>query len=75
METNRAEGCFAESLAVFKKIKAEVEQARTLRAWAEFERKCGQAGESRNKLREARNIFERLGARGEVASTEALVQE
>jgi hypothetical protein len=66
---------FAGSLAVFKKIKAEGEQARTLRAWAEVELRNDQVEASRGKLQEARTIFARLGAKGELARTESLLQE
>ena len=74
-ETPLAEDCFTESLAVFQKIKAEVEQARTLRAWAQHDRTHGRSSDSSKRLALACDIFHRLGARGEVAATEALLKE
>jgi hypothetical protein len=56
------EDCFSESHQIFKKINAESEAARTLRAWAEFELQNGRAREGRQKLQEAQTIFHRLGA-------------
>jgi class 3 adenylate cyclase/predicted ATPase/ribosomal protein L40E len=52
--------CFEASLRVFRQIKAEAEQARTLQVWAEFERQSGHARESRNRARAARAILARL---------------
>jgi class 3 adenylate cyclase/tetratricopeptide (TPR) repeat protein len=73
-EEQEAASCFAASLAVFKKIKAEVEQARTLRAWAEYELNRGASPESRARLEEARTIFGKLGARAEMDRVSALLQ-
>ncbi len=67
------DGCFAESLRVFEQMNAQGEQARTLRAWAEFEFQEGRGDEGRKKSEAARAIFERLGAASEVARTEALL--
>lgn len=61
--------CFTESLRVFKRISAEGEQARTLRAWGEFELHEGRAEEGRKKLEEARSIFQQLGMTLEVERT------
>lgn len=58
--------CFSESLKVFQQMNAEGEQARTLLAWAEFERQDGQAQESRNKSEAARSIFAKLGMTAEL---------
>jgi tetratricopeptide (TPR) repeat protein len=66
--------CFGESLRVFRLINAHGEQARTLRAWAEYEMEQGDLEPGRRKLHEAREIFLRLGARLEVAATENLLQ-
>jgi class 3 adenylate cyclase/tetratricopeptide (TPR) repeat protein len=62
--------CFAESLRVFGLIKAEGEQARTLRAWAEHEFQQGHMELGRKKLQAARNTFLHIGAMLEVAVTE-----
>jgi tetratricopeptide (TPR) repeat protein len=56
------QGCFSESHRIFKKIRAESEAARTLRAWAEFDLKNGRHREGHQKLEEAQDIFRRLGA-------------
>jgi predicted ATPase len=69
------DAAFAESLAVFHKIKAEVEQARTLRAWARHDLDQGRRKHGESKLRQARDLFFKLGARGEVTDTETLLQE
>lgn len=61
--------CFTESLRVFKLINAEGEQARTLRAGAEFELHEGRTEEGRKKLEAARSIFQRLGMTLEVERT------
>jgi class 3 adenylate cyclase/tetratricopeptide (TPR) repeat protein len=68
------EECFAESLAVFQKIKAEVEQARTLRAWGQHDLRHARIAESRARLIQAGAIFTKLGARSEAAETENLLQ-
>ena len=65
--------CFAESLAVFRKINAEGEQARTLRAWAEFDLREGRTETGRARAHEARTIFLRLAATPEVFRTDALL--
>jgi class 3 adenylate cyclase/tetratricopeptide (TPR) repeat protein len=65
--------CFANSLNIFKRMEAECEAARTLRAWAEFELSLGLTQDARQRLAEARAIFERLGATPEVVRTDALV--
>lgn len=67
------EACFAESLRVFEVMNAEGEQARTLRAWAEFEFEQGRDESGRKKTEAARVMFQRLGAVSEVAKTEALL--
>jgi tetratricopeptide (TPR) repeat protein len=56
------QACFLESHQIFKKINAESEAARTLRAWAEFDLQNGRAQEGNKKLDEAKTIFRRLGA-------------
>ena len=55
------DGCFHESHRIFKKINAESEAARTLRAWAEFDLQNGRAEEGNKKLEEAQTILRRLG--------------
>jgi predicted ATPase len=52
--------CFRESLRVFKEMKAEAEQARTLRAWSRFDFTQGRETEGMQKAVEAQNIFTRL---------------
>src|SRR5947209_20613157 len=74
-EPGNPEQCFAESLAVFRKIQAEVEQARTLRAWAQHDLRQGWTAESQVRLAEASVIFEKVGALAEAAETENLLQE
>jgi class 3 adenylate cyclase/tetratricopeptide (TPR) repeat protein len=54
------DACFSESHKIFKKINAESEVARTLRAWAEFELQNGRAEEGKRRLQEAETIFHRL---------------
>jgi tetratricopeptide (TPR) repeat protein len=56
------DGCFHESHRIFKKINAESEAARTLRAWAEFDLQNGRVQEGNKKLEEAQTILRRLGA-------------
>jgi predicted ATPase/class 3 adenylate cyclase len=56
------DGCFQESHRIFKKINAESEAARTLRAWAEFDLQNGRVQEGNKKLAEAQTILRRLGA-------------
>ena len=69
------DSCFRQSLEVFEKIKAEVEQARTQRAWAEHDFRLGRRHEAHHRLEKALTIFHKLGALGETAGTEALLQE
>jgi predicted ATPase/class 3 adenylate cyclase len=66
------DACFSESLRVFNGMNAEGEQARTLRAWAEFELHQGRTEAGRKKLEQARGIFLRLGMVSEAQITEAL---
>lgn len=54
--------CFDESLRIFKKINAESEAARTLRAWAAFDLQNDRVDEGNKKLKEAQAVFLRLGA-------------
>jgi tetratricopeptide (TPR) repeat protein len=68
-ESTSPEACFAESLRLFKKINADAEQARTLRAWAEYERRRGHAASAEKMNIEARAIFERLNMAAEIART------
>jgi len=69
------EHCFAESLRVFREMKAEGEQARTLRAWAEYELEEGHSEEGTKMLRRARDIFFRLGTALEVHTTDLLLEK
>ena len=68
-ETPSPDACFAESLRLFKKINADAEQARTLRAWAEYETLRGHAASAEKMNAEARSIFERLSMSAEIART------
>lgn len=52
--------CFRESLRVFTEMKAEAEQARTLRAWSKFELEQGRKAEGIQKEVQAKGIFTRL---------------
>jgi tetratricopeptide (TPR) repeat protein len=52
--------CFRESLRVFKEMKAEAEQARTLRAWSKYELDQGHEDEGIQKEVQAQSIFTRL---------------
>jgi class 3 adenylate cyclase/tetratricopeptide (TPR) repeat protein len=60
--SSEPEGCFHESHRIFRKINAESEAARTLRAWAEFELQNGRVEEGNKRLVEAQTILRRLGA-------------
>ena len=64
---------FAESLRVFREMKAEGEQARTLRVWAEYEIEAGRIEAGREKLVAAREMFLRLNVGLELAAIEALL--
>ncbi|HUC86380.1 MAG TPA: adenylate/guanylate cyclase domain-containing protein [Candidatus Acidoferrales bacterium] len=63
--------CFAESLRTFVAIKAQGEQARTLRAWGRYELASGAAQSGRRRLEEARAIFQTLSAAHEVRATDS----
>jgi class 3 adenylate cyclase/tetratricopeptide (TPR) repeat protein len=67
--------CFTHSLRLFKKMKAKAEQARTLRACAEFETHEGQTTKARRSAETARRIFARLNMGSEVERTDALLRE
>ena len=54
--------CFLKSHQIFKKINAEGEAARTLRAWAEFDLQNGRDEEGHKKLEEVQRVLSRLGA-------------
>ncbi|HYN86096.1 MAG TPA: tetratricopeptide repeat protein, partial [Pyrinomonadaceae bacterium] len=64
-----ARECFAESLRVFTEMGAEAERARTLRDWARCELRDGDEASGREMLREAQDIFARLGMRRELERT------
>jgi tetratricopeptide (TPR) repeat protein len=72
-QTFDAAACFAESLRVFAAIKMESERARTLREWARHEIARGDRERGQDMLREARDIFTKLGMRSEVERTGAVV--
>jgi tetratricopeptide (TPR) repeat protein len=73
LEPLKAENCFGESLRIFQKINAQGEQARTLRAWGEFQWQKNLPDEARKTLADAREIFLLLGAVSETALTEELI--
>jgi class 3 adenylate cyclase/tetratricopeptide (TPR) repeat protein len=66
--------CFTQSLRLFKKMKANAERARTLRACAEFEARAGRAARARRSAETALHIFARLSMSAEVERTEALLR-
>ena len=65
---------FSQSLDLFQKLNAEGEQARTLRAWGQFELAQGEKAPGSKKLAAALDIFQRLGMRAETARTRLLSQ-
>jgi class 3 adenylate cyclase/tetratricopeptide (TPR) repeat protein len=65
--------CFEEALRVFHQMKADAEQARTLRDWAEFEIQQGRADEARKKLGQASRLFSQLDAAPELSRTAELL--
>ncbi len=67
--------CFSESLALFNRINSNTEQARTVRAWGEYEVALGHTQQGLAKLKEAWSKFEALGIGAEAAGTEALIRE
>jgi tetratricopeptide (TPR) repeat protein len=75
LEPLNAEACFSESLRIFQKINAQGEQARTLRAWGEFQWQKKLPEQAGKKLAEAREMFLLLGAASETARTEGLIAE
>jgi tetratricopeptide (TPR) repeat protein len=70
-DSNRCDppACFEESLALFKKMNSEAEQARTLRAWAEFDLWRKDFATARQKLATVQTTFERLGMKTEAERT------
>jgi hypothetical protein len=58
--------CFAESLRVWTETGMEAERARTLRAWARYEQERGMREHGHAMMKEAREIFTRLGMELEV---------
>lgn len=64
--------CFSKSLMFCRKIDAEAEEARTLRAWGLYERRCGRENSARDKLVQSRKTFEGLGMSREVQATAAV---
>ena len=64
-----------QSLELFKKLNAEGEQARTLRAWGQLELAQDERASGTAKLAAALEIFHRLGKRAEIARTEAVLSQ
>jgi len=69
------DGCFEQSLRVFRQMNAEGEQARTLRAWAQYEVRRRRAAAGRKMWGEARDLFSRLGLSAEVEKMDAIQPE
>lgn len=67
--------CFSESLALFNRMNSNTEQARTVRAWGEYEVALGHTRQGLAKLKEAWSKFQALGIVNEAESTEALIKE
>ncbi len=61
--------CFAESVALFKKLSSVTEEARTLRAWGEYEAGVGRVQLGIEKLKQALEKFQSLGLLSEAAGT------
>jgi DNA-binding CsgD family transcriptional regulator len=55
--------CFATALTLHRTVEQPFETARTLLAYGERLRRAGRRAEARQRLREALDVFERLGAR------------
>ncbi len=66
-KTYDARSCFSESLRVWTQVDAQAERARTLRAWANFERASGDETRYRELSNEAQEIFSRLKMEFEIA--------
>jgi predicted ATPase len=67
--------CFEESLRVFRQMNAEGEQARTLRAWAQYEGQQHHAAAGEKMWSEARALFLQLGLSAEVQKMDAIQAE
>jgi predicted ATPase len=67
-----ATACFAESLRIFTEMGAEGERARTLRAWAWYERTQGDPARGATLWREAAAAFAALGMGAEVARMQSV---
>ena len=61
-----ANACFGKSEEIFVEGEIDMERARTLREWATYKLKTGNAEEATRMWNEARAIFARLGAEMEV---------
>jgi hypothetical protein len=61
-----AAACFAEGWAIFVETGIEVEQAYTLRDWAQYESEEGDQDFAAKIRQDARRLFERLGLTAEV---------
>ena len=66
----QAEGCFEQSAKILLEAGLDGERARTLREWAQYERRRGNQEKGAALWQEARATFEKLGARLEVARME-----
>jgi class 3 adenylate cyclase/tetratricopeptide (TPR) repeat protein len=64
--------CFARSLAVFRTIAAEGEQARTLCAWGHYLMQQGEAEKAKELWEQSRSIFHRLGMTVETERMDSL---
>jgi len=61
-----AEACFSKSIQILTDAEIDVELARTLREWARYQFQIGNKEIGEQKWKEARDIFEKLGAFMEV---------
>ncbi|MDX2137555.1 MAG: protein kinase, partial [Chloroflexota bacterium] len=57
-----ASAAFAESLRISEESKMEGERARTLAAWARYERQQGNSGRAATLQQKARELYQRIGA-------------
>ncbi len=65
-----ARTCFGKALDIFTEMNTPVERARTLRYWADYERKHGDIDKSEAMFAEARTIFQALNLTAELDEIE-----
>jgi hypothetical protein len=69
-KTMPARVCFQESARIYREAGADGEQAYTLKAWGVHELKSGDKKEGEKLWAQAREIFQRLGMKAELARME-----